>query len=311
MSSDIEFGVMANNIGTADTVNDELYDAIARTSQALEYDIIHVPDHIVLPEDLHESEYPFSPSGDAPFNIDDHIHDQFTVLAYLASQLDTVKLGTNICIAPLRHPLDLLRQVTSINSLNAAGIELGVGAGWSEEEYDALDVPFGERGQRLDEFLEIVDTASEDPKFSYNGEHYSFQTVSCYPDLGGGIPVMIGGYSGATFRRIAQFGDGWTAAWARPDEIASSRERIMNAWDDFDRKGDPDISITRPVDPNPDTSRDTSRPFVGDPAQMIEDIERYIDVGVTRINIDYYDRTAEAIPRTIERFGKEVLPSFK
>lgn len=115
MSSDIEFGVMLNNIGAESTINDELYDEIARTSQELEYDIIHVPDHIVLPEDLDESEYPFSPEGEPPFGIEDHIHDQFTVLAYVASQLDTVKLGTNICIAPLRHPLLLLRQMTSIN----------------------------------------------------------------------------------------------------------------------------------------------------------------------------------------------------
>lgn len=310
MSSDIEFGVMMNNIGDKSIINDSMYDEITELSQQLGYDIIHVSDHIVLPEDLNESEYPFSPEGEPPFDINSHIYDQFTALGYAASQLDTVKLGTNICIVPLRHPLTLLRQLTSVNSLNNSGIELGVGVGWSREEFEALGVPFEKRGKLLDEFFEILEIASEKPKFSFDGDYYSFQKVSCYPDLEGGIPTKVGGYSGATFRRIGQYADGWSAAWSRPEQIESSRERIMNAWTDFDRTGNPSISITRPIDLDPDTSRDTERPFVGDTDDIIKDIERYMDAGVTRVNIDYYDQTAEAIPETIERFGKEVLPSF-
>jgi probable F420-dependent oxidoreductase len=310
MSHEIEFGAMVNNIGDGSINNPDVFADLARLCERQEYDIVQVPDHIVLPADLNQSEYPFNPDGKPPFDINDHVYDQFSVLSYVSAHLQDVAVGTNICIVPLRHPLLLLRQITSVNAMNDAGLELGVGVGWSAEEYDALDIPFAERGQRLDEFLEILDMAAEQPEFSYDGDRYSFQTVSCYPDVVGGVPTYVGGYSGATFRRVGQFADGWTAAWARPEEIADARERIMNAWRDFERPGEPEIAVTRPVDLDAETARDTDRPFVGDADDVIEDVERYIEAGVTRINIDYYDRTSEAIPETIRAFGEQVLPSF-
>jgi probable F420-dependent oxidoreductase len=310
MSQRIEFGAMVNNIGTGDVTKPDVFAELGRQCEDLGYDIVQVPDHIVLPEDVDESEYPFNPAGEPPFDISDHIYEQFSVLSYLSASLSEVALGTNICIVPLRHPLLLLRQITSVNAMNDAGLELGVGVGWSAEEYEALDVAFDERGRRLDEFLDVLSVASENAEFSFDGDHISFQTVSCYPELDGGIPVHVGGYSGATFRRVGQFGDGWTAAWARPDEIERARSRIMNAWTDFDREGMPEISVTRPVDIAEDTHRDTERPLVGDADAIIEDIQRYMDAGVTRINIDYYDRTSTAVPQTIEEFGTKVLPSF-
>jgi len=310
MSSEIEFGAMLNNMGRPDVVNPDCYEEVARLGEDLEYDILQVPDHIVLPEDFDESEYPFNSEGKPPFDIEDHVYDQYTVLSYLSGLVSDVKVGTNVSIVPIRHPLLLLRLLTSVNSLSDRGLELGVGAGWSREEYEALDVPFDERGGRLDEFFEILEIAAENPEFSYDGKHFSFQTVSLYPTLEDGIPTYMGGYSGATFRRVGQFADGWTAAWARPEEIASSRERIMNAWTDFDRDGEPKISLTRPVDVAGDTARDTDRPLVGDPDSIIEDVQRYVDAGVTRINIDYFDRTREDVARTVRVFGEEVIPSF-
>ena len=305
---DFEIGVMLSA-----TTNDypmpaseyaDAFERLATTAEAAGLDAVVAGDHIAYPRALSQN-YPFTPTGEPPFGHDTDLHDVFQVLATLAAVTEDITLGTNVCVAPLRHPVTLAKQALSLDSLSGGRFELGVGAGWLASEYEVLDIPFNERGGRLDEFLEILERARKEPAVAFNGEYHSFQSTGFYPRPTGDLPVMIGGESGATVRRIGQFGDGWTAVGAKPSNVANMCERIQAAWSDFERKGEPEIAVLRPIDV--DLNADNKDLLTGHPDAVRADVERYREAGATRLLLDFYTRDIDEQVTQLRRFGEDVL----
>ena len=306
---------MTNNVTTGIMLptfdEDAGPDDFARLADRAErdgFDAIWVGDHITFPADIPKT-YPFSPDGKSPFDISLDAYDLFQVMAFLTARTETVTVGSNTCIVPYRHPVVLARNALTIEALSDGRFDFGVAPGWMRTEFEVLDVPFEERGSRTDEFLRIFEQACEEGEFAFDGPHHSFQKTGFHPMPEDGRPkIWVGGKSGAAFRRVAEFGDGWTIFWDRPDEIASARERIMNAWTDYDREGDPEIAVIRAVDVGAEEASDTDRPFVGSPESICEDIENYREAGVTRVIFDFYNRTTEGQLEQMTRLADGVLP---
>jgi len=309
--TDIEFGVMmAATFGQPENTNPEALREFTRTAEDSGFDALWIGDHITVPEEL-PHEYPFHPDGIPPFDSDDHIYEVFGVLNHLAALTDEIRLGPNVCIVPYRHPLVLTRNVVSLDAISDGRFEFGVGPGWLKTEFDALDVPFEERGGRTDEYLEFFHRVCDEGTLAFEGDYHSFDTVSFYPTPGERPPIWVGGRSGATFRRIAEYGDGWTTVWDRPPKLAKGRERLMKAWTDYDREGDPEISVMRSVHVGSDTELDTERPLVGAADEVIEDVESYIDAGATRITMEFFTPDIDEQLEQMRRFGGQVIPEFK
>src|SRR4249920_1220649 len=150
-----------------------------------------ISDHIVVTPDVAE-QYP------APF------YEPFTTLAWLAGITGRIRLGTTVLIVPYRHPLLIARMAPNLNDLSGGRLVLGVGTGWAVQEFDALGVPFHQRGKLTDDYLRSVRTAWADQ------EDYR----------GGRIPIWVGGNSDAGLRRAVRLGDAWhplrfTMPWLR------------------------------------------------------------------------------------------------
>jgi probable F420-dependent oxidoreductase len=307
MADETRFGVMLPTFGQGATP--EAFGRFADQAEGGNFDAIWVGDHITFPEEIPET-YPFSPSGESPFDIGQDAYELFQVLSFLAARTETVDVGSNACIVPYRHPAVLARNALSIEALSDGRFDFGVAPGWMRTEFETLDVPFEERGPRTDEFLRIFERAREDGEFAFDGSHHSLQKTGFHPTPAEGRPkIWVGGKSGAAFRRVAEFGDGWTIFWDRPAEIRSAHERIMNAWTDYDRTGEPEIAVVRAVDVDEDSEYDTSRPFVGSAANICEDIEAYRDAGVTTVIFDFYDRTTDGQMEQMKRLADGVLPN--
>jgi alkanesulfonate monooxygenase SsuD/methylene tetrahydromethanopterin reductase-like flavin-dependent oxidoreductase (luciferase family) len=105
----------------------------AQTVEGLGFDLLMVSDHIAVTPDVAE-QYP------APF------YEPFTTLAWLAGITSRVRLGTTMLIVPYRHPLLIARMAANLNQLSGGRLVLGVGAGWARQEFEALGVPFRQRG---------------------------------------------------------------------------------------------------------------------------------------------------------------------
>lgn len=302
---DMEFGVILSTYGPASP------DGLRRLAIEAEdqgFDVVAISDHVTLPAEI-PSTYPFSPDGEFHFDSSDDLYEMVAVLSMLAGTVDRATLMSNVCIVPYRHPVLLTKQVLTISALSDERFELGVGPGWMETEFEVLDVPFEERGSRTDEFLKLFERAASTGEIAFDGPHHSFRETGFHPIPDGEIPIWVGGHSGATFRRVAEFGDGWTIVWSRPDEVASGRERLMNAWTDYDRDGEPEVSVMRAAHLGTDAKVDLDRLLVGEPDDVLADIRDYADAGVTRLVLDFYTSDTDEQVEQIRRFGREILPA--
>jgi alkanesulfonate monooxygenase SsuD/methylene tetrahydromethanopterin reductase-like flavin-dependent oxidoreductase (luciferase family) len=163
----------------------------AQTVEGLGFDLLMISDHIAVTPDV-AGQYP------APF------YEPFTTLAWLAGITGRIRLGTTVVIVPYRHPLLIARMAANLNDLSGGRLVLGVGAGWAVQEFDALGVPFGQRGKLTDEYLRAVRAAWADEQ-DYRG---------------GRIPIWVGGNSDAGLRRAVRLGEAWhplrfTMPWLR------------------------------------------------------------------------------------------------
>ena len=163
----------------------------AQTVEGLGFDLLMVSDHIVVTPDVAE-QYP------APF------YEPFTTLAWLAGITGRIQLGTTVLIVPYRHPLLIARMAANLNDLSGGRLVLGVGVGWAAQEFEALGVPFRQRGKLTDDYLRTVRAAWENDQ-DYRGRR---------------IPIWVGGNSDAGLRRAVRLGDAWhplrfTMPWLR------------------------------------------------------------------------------------------------
>lgn len=309
-AEDVDFGVMLSPFGQF--ASPETFRELATTAEEKGFDVIWTGDHILFPKEVPD-EYPFSPSGDAPMaqDVTNDAYDTFLVLSMLSEVTEDIRLGTNVCVVPYRNPVVLTKLALTLDNISEGRFEFGVGTGWMGSEFDLLGIPFGERGSRTDEFLEILHRAMEEPIFDFEGPHHSFDRAGFYPrPVEDSIPVWVGGYSGAAFRRLAEYGDGWSMYGARPPKIESALDRIAVAWNDYDRDGTPDITAGRSVYIGDDHDLDTNRPLIGPAEKVTKDVQAYIDAGATEVFIDFFSAAPDDQIAQVERFGEEVISQF-
>jgi probable F420-dependent oxidoreductase len=176
-----------------------------------------ISDHIAVTDEVDEL-YP------APFC------DPLIGLAYLAGVTQRVELGTTVLVVPYRHPLLAARMAACIDQLSGGRLIIGVGVGWSEQEFDALGLDFARRGAITDEFLTVMKSAWSEDVISFRGAFTSFKRVHTRPRprRPSGIPIWVGGNSTSAMRRAIRFGDAWhpihpEAGWLRYEGISRLR----------------------------------------------------------------------------------------
>ncbi len=125
---------------------------LARAAEAAGFESLWTTEHVVVPAG-YQSSYPYSPSGRMPGEEDSPMPDPLIWLAYVAAATSTIKLGTGVLILPQRNPVVLAKELATLDHLSGGRMLLGVGAGWLEEEFAAIGVPFGDRGRRVDEYV--------------------------------------------------------------------------------------------------------------------------------------------------------------
>jgi probable F420-dependent oxidoreductase len=183
---------------------------IAQLAEELGFESIWTVEHVVVPSG-YQSPYPYSPDGKMPGGEHVPIPDPLIWLAYIGAATTTIRLATGILILPQRNPLILAKEVATLDRLTGGRVELGVGVGWLEEEFDALGVPFAGRGRRTDEYIDVLRKLWREPESSYDGEFTTFKPLKSFPKptSEGGPPIHIGGHTKAAARRAGRLGDGF------------------------------------------------------------------------------------------------------
>jgi probable F420-dependent oxidoreductase len=161
--------------------------------------------------DRSSSRYPYSGDGAIPVPAEADWLDPFVCLTFAAAATTRIAIATGILLLPEHNPLLVAKQAASLDVLSGGRLRLGVGVGWSAEEFAALGVPFADRGRRTLEYVEVLRTLWRDDPASFNGRFARFDAVRMHPKpvRGGQLPVIFGGNSDPALARVAAAGDGW------------------------------------------------------------------------------------------------------
>ncbi|MDA8359991.1 MAG: TIGR03619 family F420-dependent LLM class oxidoreductase [Actinomycetota bacterium] len=182
---------------------------------------IWVGEHVVLFDQYH-SRYPYAEDGRIPAPPGTGLLEPLSTLTFLAAHTRTVRLGTAMMLLPQRNPVYTAKEVATLDWLSNGRVDLGVGVGWLEEEFEAVAVPWERRGARADDYLEVLRTLwCEDPS-EFHGEAYDLPKCSMFPKplQRPAPPIHIGGESAAALRRVARAGQGWHTFNRLPEDLA-------------------------------------------------------------------------------------------
>lgn len=221
----------------------ELLRAVCDGAEERGINRIWVGEHVVL-FDEYASSYPYAGDGRIPVGGDTGLLDPFVTLSFLAAHTSTVRLGTAMCLVPQRNPVYTAKEVATLDWLSNGRVDLGVGVGWLREEFEALGVPWAQRGRRTDEYLGVLRALWEDDPSSYMGELVTLPECRQHPKpFQRPVPIHVGGESDAALSRVARLAHGWVPFNCAPDEL----EPLVGALDGFleeEGRSRADVEIT-------------------------------------------------------------------
>ncbi|HEY6539722.1 MAG TPA: LLM class F420-dependent oxidoreductase [Ktedonobacteraceae bacterium] len=185
-------------------------------------------------------------------------------LTYAAAFTRTIRLGTGVLLLPQHSPLILAKELTSLDVLSGGRLIVGVGVGWAEEEFEALGVPFHERGARTDEYLAAMRAIWSEGTPAYAGRYVSFKDVVAYPHpvQQPAPPIVVGGSAAAVLRRAVEQANGWYGFALDLDDTAALLAQLREAAARYSRPaalGELEISVA----PRVPLDKDTAMRFAG------------------------------------------------
>jgi probable F420-dependent oxidoreductase len=253
----------------------ELWVETAELCDELGFESVWLPEHLVLP--VQQSGSPYAGHDHPPVRADAPVFDVFTMLAFFAGRTERIRLGTNVYNVGLRHPFVTARAVATLDVVSRGRVELGVGASWLAEEWEATGLDFATRGSRVDEALDLCRRLWTEPVVEHDGEHFRFAAVAFEPKpvQPSGPPISVGGDSKPALRRAALRGDGWIPMNTPVSGLAAARAEIESMRKEADRDGDFTVTV------------------MGGPANA-SDVEGYRAAGVDRLVVAPWRRSAEA-----------------
>jgi probable F420-dependent oxidoreductase len=196
-------------LGIGDGARPEIIQAVAIAAEAHGFATLWAGEHVVL-VDAPRSRYPYSPDGRIAVPAEADWLDPLLTLGLAAAATSRIGLATGVLLLPLHNPVVLAKQAATLDVLSGGRLTLGIGVGWSAEEFAALGVPFARRGLRAAEYVAAMRALWSDPVASFDGEFVHFDAVRVNPKpVRGYIPIVVGGNSDAALSRAASLGQGW------------------------------------------------------------------------------------------------------
>jgi probable F420-dependent oxidoreductase len=193
---------------------------LATAAETAGFESLVVIEHVVWPTH-YTSRYPYSPTGRLPGGPETKLPDPLIWMAFALAATTRLRCMTGILILPQRNPVVLAKELATLDFMSGGRLELGIGVGWLEEEFEALGVPFERRGARTDDYIAAMRALWAADDASHHGKFVSFSGMSCNPKpVKGRIPIHVGGHSEAAARRAATVGDGFFPATGAQVDIA-------------------------------------------------------------------------------------------
>jgi probable F420-dependent oxidoreductase len=317
---------------------------VAQAAEALDFDVISVRDHIIFDGAYISVGMRGEPAG---VGDDRTMLEALETLTWAASVTTRIGLGTSVLILPNRHPLQLAKQVATLDSMSGGRVILGLGIGPNRtettqdttllgshrgslsREYDAFGA-VGPRGPRMDEYLAAMRLLWTEDAPSFEGRFVRFERAMMFPKPAQRPhpPLIVGGRSSAALARAARWDAGWMPSQVTTTEIADGVAELSRLRAEAGHTGPlPTIGINvhsvlapsvedahRIAAPTlGDHFRDLAgyreRTLSGDPATIAARIAAYRDVGADYIELKPVVPTVDALIAHLRRFQEDVVPA--
>jgi probable F420-dependent oxidoreductase len=243
------------------------------------------------------------------------VHDPLAVSAYVAAVTERIRIGLAVVNLPFYSPLVLAKALTSIDVLSDGRLDVGLGLGWSADEFRAAGAALEQRGARAAEFVQALRTVWGEDPVEHSGTYYEVprSIVQPKPVQQPGPPVLLGGTAEVALRRAGRIADGWISSsrfeldkmpWAI-ETLRAARAEVGRTMDDF-RVVMRGVVRVR--------AEDGERAFTGTVEKVRRDLDTYASYGVTELFLDLnYDEeigSPDADPAESLRRAHVALEAF-
>jgi probable F420-dependent oxidoreductase len=222
---------------------------LVQVAEEAGFDAVSLPDSVFYPEQV-SGDYPFSADGKRMWDPQTAMPDPLVTIGALAAVTTRIRFQTSVLKLPLRDPLLVAKQASTLAVLSGDRLTLGVGLSWMPEEFRFTRTDMSTRGARTDEAIEIIRLVcgGDGPRWvEYHGEHHDFDRLTIAPAPTTPVPILVGGHSDAALRRAARLGDGWISANKPLDELEPSIARLEELRRELGRADVPFTVCVAPV----------------------------------------------------------------
>lgn len=303
----MHFGVVLQHF--REHASPEAIGEVAQAAEELGYDSVWVMDRVVVP-DVPEAAQ-FTPL----------VYDPFLTLAYIAAKTDRIHLGTSVLIVPYRSPLVQAKLISTLDALCHGRLIVGVGVGWLPQEFEALGVPFNQRGDLLDEYIEAMRVLwTSDGPASFNGPTVRFDNMLCEPKpvQKPHPPLWVGGGSEAALHRAAKLGSAWHPS-SRYSETISEKTVMLRRFANAENRDPPPIRMRATLHLLPEDDVTTKRgALIGTLEEVRAAIHAYAAIGVDGFVLDTFygsplveHKDPSEVVATLRRFAETVMRELR
>jgi probable F420-dependent oxidoreductase len=277
---------------------------VARAAEALGFASLWALDRLLWPLEP-TSKYPGNREGWIPEAMQ-NTYDPFTVLSFAAARTEKALLGTSVLVASYRSPLIVAKMAATLDQLSRGRLILGVGAGWSADEFSSSNQQLADRDDLTDEFLKIVKHLWTAEESSFEGKFYRIPKAIFLPKpLQRPAPaIWIGGNSGRALKRAAEFGDAWHPTNRIGPARLAARMAELRALARAAGRDPQAISATVRWNASALAQSFTA-------AEVLDRLREYQAVGVNHVCFDFNIPQPCPVGRileTMERLMREVVP---
>ena len=202
----------------------------AQAAEALGYRHVLAYDHVL-------GANPERPGGwRGPYTFKDSFFEPFVLFSHLAGITQALEFVSGVFILPQRQTALFAKQAATLDVLCDGRLRIGVGSGWNEVEYEALNQDFHTRGKRQEEQVRLLRQLWTDPLVNFKGRWHSIPDAGLNPlPIQRPIPIWFGGHADAVLRRIAKLGDGWMPNMRRVGDVAAELARLDGYLSEYGR----------------------------------------------------------------------------
>lgn len=308
----MEIGLGIASMGMA--ARPESFRRKAELAERLKYDALWIGDHVIIPYQIN-SPYPFGNQWPGRLAVEpgDNVFEPLATLGFLAGAVKTPRLGISVLVLPYRNPIVTTKAIATLDVLSEGRVILGVGAGWMEEEFLALEAPpFASRGEVTDEYIQIFKELCTTESPNFQGKHYQLSELAFFPKpiQKPYPPIWVGGNTLTAMKRAARLGNGWNPAGLTPHEVVEKRALLRRLCEDAGRSPDEVKISLRGMVRFTEGQGNNRNPLQGNTQQVTDDLRRYQEAGVDHAILVPLGRTDEELIDVIERIAEDVRPNL-